>query len=199
MLSAAPPNLSLAVDVHVTGGRALIESQILSLQTLKHGSYTLGDGDSGKYLSPSLSPSLGDEGRHRHCSSCSTTSDLESASAGFPDSPTLPRDPGSASLSRTASTSTSTSTSSSTAWTERGLLTVPTPVYSCQSCSCPPRSPSMLNSPMSDHSTPDSPMTIACQAVRRMYGRPDVHRILEDEVTTAQGAVAVDGESRPEF
>ncbi|KAM5540374.1 hypothetical protein V8D89_005832 [Ganoderma adspersum] len=187
VLSAAPPNLSLTVDVHITGGRALIESQILSLQTLKQGSYTLGDGGSGKYLSPSLWPLPGDEGRHRHCSSCSTTSDLESASAGFPDSPTLPRDPGSASLSRTASTSTSTSSST-------GLLTVPSAVHSCQSCASPPRSPSMLNSPMSmsDHSAPDSPTTIACQAVRRMYGRPDVHRILEDEVTTAQGAVAVD-------
>ncbi|KAI1789546.1 hypothetical protein LXA43DRAFT_974245 [Ganoderma leucocontextum] len=180
VLSAAPPNLSLAVDVYVTGGRALIESQILSLLTLKQGSCTVGD--AGKSLPGSPSLSLGGEGRHRHCYSCSTASDVE-----FPDSPTLPREPGSATLSRTTSGSVTNSGSTKSCAVEE-TATLPT-VYSC-SCSCSSRSPSMLNSPMSDHS--DSPSTIACQAVRRRYGRPDVHRILEDEVTTAQGPVAVD-------
>ncbi|KAI1789141.1 heat shock protein 70, partial [Ganoderma leucocontextum] len=74
VLSGAPPNLSLAVDVYVTGGRALIESQILSLLTLKQDSCTIGD--AGKGLSGSPSSSLEGEGRrHRHCYSCSTASD----------------------------------------------------------------------------------------------------------------------------
>ncbi|PIL37017.1 transporter [Ganoderma sinense ZZ0214-1] len=197
VLSTAPPNLSLAVDVHVTGGRALIESQIL--QTLRQGSDTIGDGDDGQWLSHSTTLSLVD-GRHRGCCSCSNSSDAEftyTKSAGFPDSPTLPRDPGSPSLSRTASGSTSTSSSSSTPCADQGLLTVPTAAYSCQSCSCcscPLQSPSMLHSPMSlsDHTASDTPTTIACQAVRRMYGRPDVRKILEEGIATAQGAVAVD-------
>ncbi|TBU64048.1 hypothetical protein BD310DRAFT_807240 [Dichomitus squalens] len=122
VVAAAPPNLSLTVDVHVSGSRTAPPN--LSLPELEKG-----DGDVG----------IDVEKRHWHDSSYGNT-------ASCPTSPPKSE-------------------------ADKYDSTATTPTVSSRSA---------------------SKEALASRAINRRSGRPDVYTLLEEEITTAQGAVAVD-------
>lgn len=164
VLSAAPQSVSLSVDVYLTDTGVNPDSGVL--QSL---------------------PALEKDAEY----------DLEKGGAISPLSP--PSDSGCG--KRCSSSSTSISDSS-----PKGALSRPDAAYFSSGTSTPTTCPALdaFNGP-SNRNSADLELELKLQenrtqaqtartSVRRRFGRPDLYRILEEEVTGSLGAVTVDGE-----